>query len=231
MTGRDEIRWGPRVPRAKIRRLYESDAAGIYDEELIDDVGITLLVRCRSILEIYEARRGRVRCHRCARGGVRTMIERQRPARGDPRDELIRCPVCGWELTWGDYAKSFQRKQLNPGGAVSSFRRYVADYRQARTPRAKMLAIDRLIHEFHYSLRAQPDLPTRPVAANLIEGRLSVIEPFLDELTYGTGAPAELRERRAHWRRELAARDRWLEEHRRRREQEAASQAADRDGS
>ena len=34
-------RWAPRVPQDKVRRLYETDARGIYDDELIDDVGYT----------------------------------------------------------------------------------------------------------------------------------------------------------------------------------------------
>ncbi|MEW6750488.1 MAG: hypothetical protein AB1505_05855 [Candidatus Latescibacterota bacterium] len=28
--------WAPRVPKARIRRLYETDARGVCDEELID---------------------------------------------------------------------------------------------------------------------------------------------------------------------------------------------------
>jgi hypothetical protein len=31
--------WAPRVAQNQIRRLYEVDAAGIYDQELIDQVG------------------------------------------------------------------------------------------------------------------------------------------------------------------------------------------------
>ena len=31
--------WARRVPQRKIRRLYETDAKGIYDEDLIDEVG------------------------------------------------------------------------------------------------------------------------------------------------------------------------------------------------
>ena len=30
----------------KIRQFYETDAKGIYDEDLIDDVGYGLLARC-----------------------------------------------------------------------------------------------------------------------------------------------------------------------------------------
>ena len=62
--GRNEIRWTPRVPKAKIRRLYEADAQGIVDQELLDDVGTTLFARCQDILTIKAARMGHVRCDR-----------------------------------------------------------------------------------------------------------------------------------------------------------------------
>ncbi len=203
-SARSEIRWPPRVPQHKLRRLYEADAQGIVDTELIDDVGITLFVRCQAILEVAEAKEGRVKCPRCARQGETSLIRREhRP--GDARDEVLACPRCGWQITWGEYAKSFKRKQLNIGGARESFAGYVERYWAARTPQAKMLAIDRLIHEFHYSYRRQPDLPTRSVGPNLIQGKLGDVLLFLDELTYGPQSTAGVEERRAEWQDTLAA--------------------------
>jgi len=119
------------------------------------------------------------------------------------RDEVITCSECGWQITWGEYALSFKRKQLNAGGAVEAFQRYVRDYRAARTPQEKLLAVDRLIHEFHYSLRDQPDRPCRPVGVNLIEGKLPDVAQFLDELAYGEATTEDLRERLVDWRREM----------------------------
>lgn len=55
---RSEVRWSPRVPKGKIRRLYESDARGLLDDELLDDVGIALLLRCQDILMVVGARQG-----------------------------------------------------------------------------------------------------------------------------------------------------------------------------
>ena len=37
-SARSEIQWPPRVPKAKLRRLYQADAQGIVDAELLDDV-------------------------------------------------------------------------------------------------------------------------------------------------------------------------------------------------
>ena len=36
-----DIEWAPRVSKKKIRKLYESEATGLLDETLLDDVGIS----------------------------------------------------------------------------------------------------------------------------------------------------------------------------------------------
>ena len=198
------------MPKWKVRRLYESEAAGIIDEELLDDVGTALWLRCRDIVAVLEAREGRVRCHRCARQRRHTIIHRELGRKGDSRDEVLVCPVCSWQLTWGEYHLSFKRKQLNSGGATTAFETFSRDYPHARTPREKMLAIDRLIHEFHYSYKDQPDLATRPVGVNLIEGRVPDVVRFLDELTYGNAPMGQMVGRRAAWRSKINEID-WID--------------------
>src|SRR5262249_54966833 len=90
--------WHPRVPREKIRLLYENDARGLVDETLVDDVGIGLLLRCRSILIATEAHEGRARCPRCE-----GIIPHQWK-----KDETMLCSACGWQTTWGAYFKTYQ---------------------------------------------------------------------------------------------------------------------------
>jgi hypothetical protein len=203
-NGRGEVQWSPRVPKWKLQRLYQSDAQGLLDADLLEDVGITLLRRCTDILTIKEAKHGRVLCPRCDQGGhgQRTVIQRALK-RGDPRDEVLGCPTCGWRATWGEYALSFKRNQLNSGGATEAFEAYIRDYRAATTPGAKFLIIDRLIHEFHYSYADQPDLPSRPVGVNLIQGKLTDVIVFLDALNYGDRIPTEVQARRAAWREQV----------------------------
>jgi len=87
---KDEIRWHPRVPQAKIRRLYRSDADGSLDVDLLDDVATTLYLRCRSIVMVGDAEQGRVHCPRCYNNGKSTVIPRD--ARG--KDFLLVCPTC-----------------------------------------------------------------------------------------------------------------------------------------
>jgi hypothetical protein len=211
-SARSEIRWPRRLSKAKLRRLYQADAQGIVDRDLLDDVGITLLLRCQAILDVAEARKGRVKCPRCARADSlasktdarEPVVIQRHPTPGDARDELLTCPACGWQITWGEYAKSYTRKQLHIGGAGPFFREYVRRYPAARTPQQKMLAIDRLIHQFHYSLRSEPDLPTRSVGPNLIQGKLGDVLLFLDELTYGPGSTEGLAAMRREWEDEYA---------------------------
>lgn len=51
---RQDVRWAPRVPKWKVRRLYDQACRGIWDEELTDDVGMTLYLRCADILKIHS---------------------------------------------------------------------------------------------------------------------------------------------------------------------------------
>ena len=126
--GAADVRWAHRVPRDLIRRLYDSEAAGRLDEALLDDVGTRLALRCESILAIAEAKRGTVRCPRCAADGRESVIRHDGEGADD---EPLRCPDCGWGTTWGAFRKTWMRRQLNEGGAESIFREYLARWKAA----------------------------------------------------------------------------------------------------
>jgi ribosomal protein L37AE/L43A len=179
--------WAPRVPQSQIRRLYENDARGIYDDELIEDVGYTLRARCQSFLAANEARQGRAICPRC---------DRTVPHSGK-KEETLRCDGCGWELTWGEYFETFQKKQLFGAEPVLQlFQEFVTRFPSAATPREKVLLIDRVIHGWHWY---QKHGHTRPVAVNLIGGKLPEVIAFLDRLTYGDSSTPGTRETHAEW--------------------------------
>ena len=57
--------WAPRLKPYLIRRVYEGDAQGLLDSELLDKVGWALYARCESFLLAHEARNGRARCPVC----------------------------------------------------------------------------------------------------------------------------------------------------------------------
>ncbi len=199
--------WAPRVPQHLIRRLYESDAQGIYDDDLLDEVGWALRARCESFIAAVWAVRGRAPCPACGE----VVLHHGQP------DEVLRC-ACGWQLPWRDYFATIQHKQLSGADPVLAlFREFVAAFPSATTSRQKMLLIDRLIHGFHYHLATGA---TRAVAVNLLEGRLHEVMSFLDSLSYGDSSSPGLRETRQTWRQTIdATAERW-KDRRLRRERE-----------
>jgi len=187
-----ELQWAPRVRQRDIQRLYETDAKGIYDDELIDEVGWALYARCQSFVVAVEASQGRARCPRCGQ-----MIAHQHD-----KELLLRCPGCGWQTTWGAYFKTFQHKQLSGAEPVLAlFRHYMERFPTATRPQDKMVLIDTLIHGFHQDLRGNP---TRTTAVNLIEGRYVEVVAFLDRLTYGHRSTPGIQEAHGTWRAKIA---------------------------
>ena len=184
------IQWAKRVPQHKIERLYETDAKGIYDEALIDEVGWALYARCDSFIAATGAWSGRARCHGCGDTLLRTA------ARPDGSD-VLRCEKCGWSVSWRIYFRSIQHRQLSGARTVVGFfREFVAKFPAAHSAREKMLLIDWLIHRFHSENRDA----TRPVGVNLIEGKMNEVIAFLDRLTYGERSTSGITERHAAWR-------------------------------
>lgn len=188
--------WAKKVPRELIRRLYESDAAAIPDEELADEVGWALYTRCDAIVNVTECYElGRLRCPECWRELTLT-------------DEHFICG-CGFGADWDEFRRSYRAKQLYGANALPFFKRYLSEFPRAESFGEKLIAIDTLIHSFHvlHSYRLGDTSPDpydennrlgRPAAANLIEGSLSEVVRFLDELSERSGIePAESERHRA----------------------------------
>jgi len=172
------ISWAGKVRRDRILQVYRSDAMGLPDDALADEVGYALWARCVSILEVTQAVRGFAKCHGC--GHVIRHAAR--------RDEVLHCDRCGWSASWRAYRDSYKGKQLFGGAALQAFVDFTERFPAARTYPERMLLIDRLIHEFHWNLiRKQNRLQaTRPAAANLIDcGKLSEVAAFLAKLSEG----------------------------------------------
>ncbi len=191
----NHVRWASRINPSIIRRLYQTDARGIVDDELIDKVGFALHARCESILRATEAHeRGRVTCPRCEH----TIM---RPAGSVTKDVLLTCGSCKWSVRWKDYLKTYQDKHLHGGGAVAIFEAFIKEFGRARLPHEKMLAIDRLIHGFHWELVKNPG---RTVATSLIYAKNKFeLLTFLDTLTCGENSTTGLEEGKREWERKL----------------------------
>ncbi len=164
--------WAPRIPKSKILEFYRNDAAGIYDESIIDEVGIGLFCRCQSFVDAVHATQGHAKCPQCNH-----TIEHD-----SKKETILKCS-CGWQLPWQDYFATIQGKQLSGAEHITKrFEHYLANYPTAKSLKEKVLLIDQVIHEFHHY--AKDDTTTRPAAVNLIEGRLSEVIVFLDQITY-----------------------------------------------
>ena len=198
-NNRSELEWAPKVSLAKIRALYLMDARGLQDEDLIDEVGMSLYWRCQSILEYTLAHTGWVQCKRCANSGITTQIERKtrKPS------ELLKCAVCDWQVRWRVYVAEAEKSggNLHAGNAGAAFQKFVRVYPQCRTGHKKILTIDQLIHEFHWVLVAQDQTrqPFKPAGVNLLQGSTSQVKETLFQLTYGENASPELLVNREWW--------------------------------
>jgi uncharacterized C2H2 Zn-finger protein len=193
------IRWVPRVARDKVKRLYESDARGRLDAELLDEVGYSIYARCQEMFEIREAINGAVRCRGCRAAALPRKRWMQVDGGWIPnKDEVLTCPACGWSVTWRDYYESYTGNRMLPGAATGVFADFVAQWPAARTPAHKLQAIDKLIHEFHVN----QDIDGRPVGENVISGTREQVITLLNDLAYGETSLASP-ECRAVWRARL----------------------------
>lgn len=163
----ERIQWAPKVHPNKIRRLYQEEASGFLSDEVVNEVGIALLLRVEAIL---NAMRGRLQCPRCRAVFPATENGIQCPQRG-----------CGWQTTYGVYQASKRHRDLNVANALPAFESFAEQYPQLRSAKDKMRLIDRLIHEFHWD--AKQKVPNRSVGNNLIEGSHQAVVFFLDELS------------------------------------------------
>ena len=195
MTNR--IQWAPRVSQQKVLQLYQTDARGIRDEELIDDVGYGLLARCESIRIVSDAYRGRIECPQCA---TLVLEDFQGPSRD--KQHLLHCRKCDWQMLWGEYLKTFQGKQLRGQNFEPELKYFLEHFPKARTSAQKMLLIDRLIHAVHKGT-------AKPAAVNLLSGKAGQLALFLDKLAYGEGSTSGVKQTKAEWDNKLQTSRHW----------------------
>lgn len=206
-----QIRWAPRVKPHLIRRLYEADAVGLADAELVAEVGIALLLRCETIQRVTERR-----CPECGDRleGVLASVR---------RDRRLTCPGCRWESRWRDYHRSYKGERIHGGRAYEDFLRFIREFPSCQTIGARMLAIDRLIHSVHESIN---QIYTSPAASNLIAAKREEVVATLDGLAYGDQVDAERTDIRRRYLESMSASEAPTERHREQVRQRHARNAA-----
>ena len=167
----ERIKWSPRIRPEKIKLLYDSDAQGFQDDDLCNDIGFRLYLRCQNIVMVS---RDEVTCPRCSTAFV---IDTSAP------EAVTICPTeeCGWQTTMLAYRQSWSKKRIWGANALPIFKTYYEQFSPTLPYKEKMFLIDRLIHSFHWSLKEA--LPARSAANNLIEGNHDQVIEFLDNLT------------------------------------------------
>jgi hypothetical protein len=164
--------WAKKIPPQKIKKLYEQDAKGIFDEELVEDVGISLYARVDSMLMVTSSNLGQPLCIEC-----RTEIPNSWQ-----KGFISVCPKCGWTIDIFEYRASYKGQTLNGVGALPELKDFIAKYPLVKTYSEKMRMIDFLIHTFHGNLSAEP---SRATATNVIEGTTGEIANLIFSLAYG----------------------------------------------
>lgn len=162
------------LPAAKLIRLYEANAAGLLDDEVLDEVGWRLWDRLGDVVRVTA---GRVRCPVCA-------TELQVRVAGRAADELVPCMGCDWSVTPAAWHASWRHRDLN--GACPEFQRFVDAWPNARSIRDRMVLIDSVVHALHVASRR--DMPGNFAARNFLEGSRPKIVALLDELAHGSGS-------------------------------------------
>ena len=187
----DKFHWAKRVPRRDIQRLYESDAQGLLDEALLDQVHFAIYARVCDMFEVREAQQtGRVKCRSCGAAVAQAYWFGPRN-----RDVVLKCDQCGWQVTCGEFFNSYSGKSMLPGSVVDMFEIYLERFPKAKTSAEKMLLIDWLIHQFH----VMQGVARMPVGENIIQGTIDQVRELIESLASGPGSTPGLSSRE-EWR-------------------------------
>lgn len=179
----NKFKWGEKVSRNDLFRLYQGEASGLIDEDLLDEVGYTFYTRCKQGKETREHMvKGQIICHHC---GTVITAGRTSPTGAvllnDDNDALINCG-CGYSYTYREYRRSCNSVNMPGGRATPIFEHFLLKWPTCRSATEKMMLIDWLVHECHVTLMS--GMAGRSVCVNLIEGSLKQISDLIIKLAY-----------------------------------------------
>jgi hypothetical protein len=156
------------LPPPLLQRLYESDAQGVRDLELCEQVGSYLHARCATFGLV---KRGEVECPLC--GSVFPVVTKG-GSRCTGKD-------CRFETTQAAYRQSIRNHYAGTGRAIAAYETFERRWPGARSYADKILLIDQLIHSFHVDEKT--GRPAKSVASKLLEGNKKDVVRFLDALS------------------------------------------------
>jgi hypothetical protein len=159
--------------------LYKSEASGLLDEELLDEVGIGFYSRCETIKQVTERL-----CPSCSEA-IQGAFDGNNP------DRQISCQQCQWISKWKNYHRSYKTDRIHGGRAYKYFLAYFDEYPLCKTARDKMLTIDRLMHYLHEDI--DDERSVTPAAMNVVQGKRNDIREFIESLAYSGNMPEQNR--------------------------------------
>ncbi len=157
-----------KVPNRKIRRLYAGDARALLDDALVDEVAYGFYAHCMSLLADLG-----VDPSDAAQPRSKPVVER--PARWEG---FVKKARHTWEITWREDFEDYET-----GNPIEAMAYFVTRLPRAKSPREKMLLINRLTHECHNSVRASDE--DHPLATALMTGTKAKILEMFNDLAYG----------------------------------------------
>lgn len=178
----NKFRWCKKVSRNDLLKLYRSEAKGMLDEELLDDIGYTFYTRCTQAGQARELLdRGKILCHHC--GAVLSGdVDKTGNYTPHLKSNLPMHCACGHSYTYREYRRSFRAASMPAGRAEPIFERFAQKWPGCKTGAQKMILIDRLIHECHVTLMS--GIAGRSVCLNLIEGSTQQLTDLVTQLAY-----------------------------------------------
>ncbi len=192
-----KITWSDRVPPQKIRRLFVSDAEGLLDEDLLNEVGYGIYACCQDYLDLAEANRGRVKCRSCGSIILRKIVDGK-----FDRSEVLYCDRCSWEIALKDYHPSLLRAAPAPPYEPELvYRTFVQRWPLARYASEKLLLIDRLIQEWHIHYR---DVGW-PLGTSVVKATAAQMIELLEGLACAPESAEEQKQIRRAWQARLEA--------------------------
>ena len=159
--------WPAKLNINKLKQLYLLDAKGIQDNILVDEIGLTLYVRCIYGKEdMQRMEKSIIRCHNCSQ-------------ELDGNSDFRQCR-CGYQYSYKEYRRSYRKNNMPTGAASKVFEAFMTGWSLAKSYNEKIILIDTLLHEFHLSLIS--GATHRPVAMNFIDGTRSQVESIINDL-------------------------------------------------
>lgn len=168
----NQFKWSKKVALKDINKLYQGEAKGLIDEELLEDVGLTFYIRCKQAIEVRELiDNGQMMCLQC--GAVLPKKDYK---------EVVNCD-CGYSYTFREYRRSCTSANMPGGRATEIFEYFTQKWPHSKETVQKMMLIDWLIHQCHITIMS--GAKGRSVCVNLLEGTQKQIYDLINKLAYG----------------------------------------------